>query len=108
MMLGLYLIISSKNMVRKILGLGIFQSSIILLYIAIGKILGGAPPLLGDHNVASQLFSNPLPHVLMLTAIVVGVANLALGLTLVVKTYKAYSEIDLQKIPEDAEMQVPV
>ena len=107
-MSGLYLIIASKNMIRKLLGLGIFQSAIILFYVSVGKIIGGEAPLISFDNIDGQVFSNPVPHVLMLTAIVVGVANLGLGLTLVLRTYKAYSVIDLQQIPEDIEVKMPV
>ena len=73
------------------MGLSIFQTSVYLLYIAPGKIIGGTAPILSD---AFTLYSNPLPHVLILTAIVVGVATLALGLALVVRIREAYGSIE--------------
>ena len=87
MMTGFYIVISSGNLVKKIIGLNIFQVSVFLLYISMGKITGGAAPIKTD---GAALYSNPLPHVLILTAIVVGVATTALGLALVVRIREAY------------------
>ena len=81
MMAGLYIVIARGNMVKKLIGLSIFQTSVYLLYIEPGKIIGGTAPII---DPAFAVYSNPLPHVLILTAIVVGVATLALGLALVV------------------------
>ena len=91
MMTGLYIVIASGNLIKKLVGLGIFQTSVYLLYIAPGKIVGGTAPILSD---AFKVYSNPLPHVLILTAIVVGVATLALGLALVVRIREAYGSIE--------------
>ena len=87
MMLGFYTVISRSNLVKKIVGLGIFQVSVFLLYISIGNVRGGTTPIIAE---GFDLYSNPLPHVLILTAIVVGVATTALGLALVVRINEAY------------------
>ncbi len=97
MMTGLYIVAARSNMVKKLIGLGIFQTSVYLLYIEPGKILGGTPPTLHpDHT----LYSNPLPHVLILTAIVVGMATTALGLALVVRINEAYGTVEEDEIFE--------
>ncbi len=131
MMTGLYVVFASSNMIKKLVGLSIFQTSVFLLYISIGKVSGGQPPIIdpsefksehGDahisdalisdahasiehgasvpHDVSDVIYSNPLPHVLILTAIVVGVATLAIGLALVVRTREAYGTIEEDEIGE--------
>ncbi len=95
MVAGLYIVIARGNMIKTLIGLSIFQSSVYLLYISPGKILGGTPPIL---DPKFTVYSNPLPHVLILTAIVVGVATLALGLALVVRLYEAYGTIEEDEI----------
>jgi multicomponent Na+:H+ antiporter subunit C len=95
MVSGLYIVMAHGNMVKKLVGLGLFQTSVYLLYISPGKILGGTPPIL---DPAYKVYSNPLPHVLILTAIVVGVATLALGLALVVRINEAYGTIEEDEI----------
>ena len=92
MMIGLFLVIGRKNLLKKIVGLTIFQTSVFLLYITFGKIQGGTAPILNDIN--DTLYSNPLPHVLILTAIVVGVATTALGLSLVLRINSEYGSIE--------------
>lgn len=92
MMLGLYTVVSRDNLIKKIVGLNIFQTSVFLLYISMGKVEGGTAPILGEG--LTRPFSNPLPHVLILTAIVVGVATTALGLALVVRIREAYDTIE--------------
>jgi multicomponent Na+:H+ antiporter subunit C len=147
MMIGLYVVIATGNLVKRLVGLSLFQTSVFLLYITIGKVFGGAPPILAEykvddgyghgggegapaagdaahgadlaagaadhgadaathagdaagygadaaHQAAEVLYSNPLPHVLILTAIVVGVATLAVGLALVVRIREAYGTIE--------------
>ena len=91
MMAGLFIVIARGNLIKKLVGLSIFQTSVYLLYIVPGKLLGGTAPIVSD---AFKVYSNPLPHVLMLTAIVVGVATLALGLALVVRIREAYGTIE--------------
>jgi multicomponent Na+:H+ antiporter subunit C len=91
MVAGLYIVIARGNLIKKLIGLSLFQTSVYLLYIEPGKILGGTAPIV---DPAFQVYSNPLPHVLILTAIVVGVATLALGLALVVRIHEAYGTIE--------------
>ncbi len=91
MVAGLFIVIARGNLIKKLVGLGIFQTSVYLLYIAPGKLIGGTAPILDDRFA---IYSNPLPHVLILTAIVVGVATLALGLALVVRIREAYGTIE--------------
>ncbi len=125
MMVGLYTIFATQNLIKKLVGLSVFQTSVFLLYITISKVEGGQPPIIvksyggGDHasltetvQVASAapvgthggsygpevLYSNPLPHVLILTAIVVGVATLAIGLALVVRIREVYGTIEKDEI----------
>jgi multicomponent Na+:H+ antiporter subunit C len=95
MIAGLFIVIARGNLIKKLVGLGIFQTSVYLLYIAPGKLVGGTAPILSD---AFSVYSNPLPHVLILTAIVVGVATLALGLALVVRIREAYGSIEEDEI----------
>ena len=97
MMAGLYIVVARGNMVKKLVGLSIFQTSVYLLYIEPGKIVGGTAPII---DPAFTVYSNPLPHVLILTAIVVGVATLALGLALVVRINEAYGTIEEDEIFE--------
>ena len=104
MMVGFYTLIARGNLVKKLIGLNIFQTSVIMMYVSFGKITGGTAPILveggGDHGGAAEhvVYSNPIPHVLMLTAIVVGVATLALGLSLVVRIKEAYGTINEDEI----------
>ncbi len=91
MMLGLYIVVSRGNLVKKIVGLNVFQTSVFLLYISLGKVSGGTAPILTGKP---ETFSNPLPHVLILTAIVVGIATTALGLALVVRIRESYGTIE--------------
>jgi len=91
MISGLFIVIARGNLIKKLVGLGIFQTSVYLLYVAPGKLVGGTAPILND---AFTVYSNPLPHVLILTAIVVGVATLALGLALTVRIREAYDSIE--------------
>jgi multicomponent Na+:H+ antiporter subunit C len=97
MMGGLYIVVARGNLVKKLIGLSIFQTSVYLLYISPGKIIGGTAPII---DPAYSLYSNPLPHVLILTAIVVGVATMALGLALVVRINDSYGTIEEKEILE--------
>lgn len=137
MMIGLYIAFSATNLIKRLVGLGLFQTSIILLYISLSRIDGGTAPILfgkdygknkdhgdgyGEHagegasygaeaaGVAydaaksygggglENVYSNPLPHVLMLTAIVVGVATLAVGLAIIVRIREAYGTVEADEI----------
>jgi multicomponent Na+:H+ antiporter subunit C len=95
MMIGFYIVISRGNLVKKIIGLNIFQTSVFLLYISMGKVAGGTAPILAD---GFEVYSNPLPSVLILTAIVVGVATMAVALSLVVRIREAYGTIEEDEI----------
>ena len=97
MIAGLYIVVARDNMIKKLVGLAIFQTSVYLLFISPGKILGGTAPILA---AGFSVYSNPLPHVLILTAIVVGVATLALGLALVVRINEAYGTIEDDEVHE--------
>ena len=122
MMVGLYIVFASRNKIKKLVGLSVFQTSVFLFYITLGKVAGGQPPILiygdGEESDYTSLlpeqyaagegvilgpdlvvYSNPLPHVLILTAIVVGVATLAIGLALVVRIREVYGTV------EDAEIE---
>lgn len=88
---GLYIIVAHGNMIKKLVGLSIFQTSVYLLFLSPGKVLGGTAPIIAP---GFEVYSNPLPHVLILTAIVVGVATIALGLALVVRIHEAYGTIE--------------
>ncbi len=133
MMTGLYTVFASRNLIKKLAGLSVFQTSVFLLYITIGKVSGGQPPILiedkgygddygsggdGGHSLldgtiqvaagdaayilpgpgSDVLYSNPLPHVLILTAIVVGVATLSIGLALTVRIREVYRTIEEDEI----------
>ena len=91
MMVGFYIVIASNNLVKKIIGLNIFQTSVFMLFIFMGKVAGGTAPILAS---GIENYSNPLTHVLILTAIVVGVATTALGLALIVRIKEAYDSIE--------------
>ncbi|MEO0607650.1 MAG: cation:proton antiporter subunit C [Pseudomonadota bacterium] len=137
MMIGLYISFSATNMIKRLVGLGLFQTSIILLYTSLSRIDGGTAPILfgkdygkskshdessaygnegaesgadaaahgaydGGHGYSADglenVYSNPLPHVLMLTAIVVGVATLAVGLAIIVRIREAYGTVETDEI----------
>ncbi|GGI82869.1 cation:proton antiporter subunit C [Shewanella gelidii] len=91
MMTGFYIVISANNLVKKVVGLNIFQTSVFMMYISMGKVAGGTAPIVVDDNT---LYSNPLPHVLILTAIVVGVATTAVGLSLIIRIKRAYGTVE--------------
>lgn len=135
MMLGLYVVFAARNLIKKLVGLSVFQTSVFLFYISIGKVSGGQPPILVDdhggghgdshggdaaghaaadivqvaaagkdaavhavRHAPEAIYSNPLPHVLILTAIVVGVATLAIGLALTVRIREVYGTIEEDEI----------
>jgi len=122
MMTGLFAVFASHNMIKKLVGLSVFQPSVFLLYISLSKVTGGRPPVLskkelhgygGDYDKAGEsadmtyqaaektaeiIYSNPLPLVLILASIVVGVATLAIGLALVVRTREEYGSIEEDEI----------
>lgn len=95
MMIGLYTVVSQTNLVKKIVGLNIFQVSVFVFFISMGKVKDGTAPIL---DPAYQIYTNPLPHVLILTAIVVGVATTALGLALLVRIHYAYGTVEENEV----------
>ncbi len=95
MMIGFYMVIAHSNLIKKVVGLNVFQVSVFVFYISMGKIKGGTAPIL-DPSI--EVYSNPLPHVLILTAIVVGVATTAVALALVVRIRDAYGTIEDDEI----------
>jgi multicomponent Na+:H+ antiporter subunit C len=95
MMAGFFIVMSHGNLVKKIVGLNVFQTSVFILYISFGKVSGATAPILDE---AYSEYSNPLPHVLILTAIVVGVATSALGLALIVRIREAYGTVEEDEI----------
>lgn len=100
MMIGLYIVIAHENLIKKIVGLNVFQVSVFVFYISMAKIKGGTAPILAD---GIEVYSNPLPHVLILTAIVVGVATTALGLALVVRIQESFGTIEDDEVREKEE-----
>lgn len=95
MMAGFYIVISQGNLVKKLVGLSLFQTSVFILYITMGKVSDGQAPIAVETLAA---YSNPLPHVLILTAIVVGVATTSVGLAIVVRIYEAYGSVEEDEI----------
>jgi multicomponent Na+:H+ antiporter subunit C len=108
MMIGLYAMIAKNNLVKKIVGMNIFQTAIILLYVSVGAKRGATIPIIehahgnghgaADHAVKAAEYINPLPHVLMLTAIVVAVATLGVALALAIRVYKQYETLEEDEI----------
>jgi len=96
--IGLYGVINSSNLVKKVIGLNIFQVGIFLFFIASGYVNGAAPPLI--EKGAETAYASPLPHVLILTAIVVGVSLTAVALALIIRVYNAYGSLDEDVIRE--------
>ncbi len=99
LMIGFYAVIAKTNLIKKLIGLSLFQAAVFLLYITMGKVEGGTAPILSSAN-ETGLFSNPLPQVLILTAIVVGISTMALGLGIVVRIKEEYGSIEEHQIQE--------
>ena len=104
LMIGFYAVITRGNLIKKLLGLSIFQSAVFLMYITMDKVEGGTAPII-QPGATDQLYSNPLPQVLILTAIVVGVSTTALGLAIVVRIKDAYGSIEEHEIFEENQPQ---
>lgn len=108
MMAGFYIMIARHNLVKKILGLSVFQTGIFYFYVSLGKIEEGTAPIFIEAQ-EQVIYSNPLPHVLILTAIVVGVATMAVGLALIVRIYEKYGSIeedDIEAIDQEEYQQL--
>ena len=97
MMTGLYVVMAKGNLVKKMIGLNVFQVSVIMLYVSMGRVDGGTAPILAE---GLEVYSNPVPHVLMLTAIVVGVATTALGMSFIIRIHEAYGTIEEDEIQD--------
>ncbi len=97
LMIGFYALVAKQNLFKKMLGLSILQSAVFLLYITMAEREGGTAPII-QPGVADQLYSNPLPQVLILTAIVVGISTMALGLAIVVRIREEYGTIEDDEI----------
>lgn len=95
MLVGFYGVMAKSNMVKKAISLGLFQTGILVFYITIGKVAGGTAPV---NTAMDAPYTNPLPHALMLTAIVVGVATLAVALAIIVNIREAFGTIDEYEI----------
>lgn len=100
MMIGFFIVIAKGNLVKKVIGLNIFQTSVFIFYISLGKVEGGTAPILTE---GASIYSNPLPHVLILTAIVVGIATTAVALALVVRINEEFGTIEEEDIQEQAD-----
>lgn len=98
MMTGFYVVVSRGNLIKKIVGLNLFQTSVFMLYISAGKIFGSTAPIFTDNP--DEVYSNPLPHVLILTAIVVGIATTALGLALIIRIKETFGSIEEDELLE--------
>lgn len=97
MMVGLYTLMSRANLMKKLAGLAMFQTAVILFYVSLGKVSGGTVPIVAEQY---SIYSNPLPQVLMLTAIVVGVATTAVGFALAIRIKEAYGSIEEDELNE--------
>ena len=101
MLIGFYAMIAKGNLIKKVIGLSIFQTAIFLFYISLGDITGGTEPIVSEEIISKgYVYVNPLPHVLILTAIVVAVATLAVALALVISMYEEYGTIEEEEIIE--------
>ena len=100
MMTGFYIVVARDNMIKKLIGLNIFQTSVFLLYISMGKVAGGTAPILEE---GYEVYSNPLPSVLILTAIVVGIATTSVGLALVVRIFDEYGTVEAIEVDHQDE-----
>jgi multicomponent Na+:H+ antiporter subunit C len=99
LMIGFYAVVAKTNLIKKLMGLSLFQAAVFLLYITMGKISGGTAPII-QKGMEDAVFSNPLPQVLILTAIVVGISTTALGLGIIVRINEEYGSIDERDVQE--------
>ncbi len=98
LMTGLFAVVHKSNLIKKLIGLSIFQSAVFLFYVSMDKIDGGTAPIIRSTDLANQVYANPLPQVLILTAIVVGIATTALGLAVIVRIKEEYGTIEESEI----------
>lgn len=105
LVVGLYAVLAKGNYVKRMIGLGVFQAAVFLLFISMDKIDGGTGPIFRGTPEPGQLFANPLPQVLILTAIVVGIAVTALGLAIAIRIREEFGsveEADIRRMDERA------
>ena len=105
MMIGLYAMLAKNNLVKKVIGMSIFQTAIIVFYVSIGAKEHATIPIIAHHGAAEAAidvshYANPLPHVLMLTAIVVSVGTLGVALALCLGIYRRYNSLEEDEIQE--------
>ena len=98
---GIYMILSNKSYFKKLIGLGILQNSVLIFYISFGKIKSGTVPIIVAENV---IYSSPVPHVLMLTAIVVGFATMSVGIAIMYKIKEEFGSIDENLIKKEEDI----
>jgi len=98
--IGLYIVLTKRNLIKVIIGLDLFETGIFLLLICTGYVKGGTAPIFSNAKLTSALMVDPVPQALVLTAIVIGVATLALALSLAIRLYHHYGTLDLRKIRE--------
>lgn len=99
MMAGLFLVFSSGNLIKRMIGLAMFQTSAGIFFISLGKVSGGTAAItVASASAEGVVYSNPLPHALILTAIVVGVATLAVGLAIAVRIREAFGSVEAGEI----------
>jgi multicomponent Na+:H+ antiporter subunit C len=98
MMIGFYAVIAKPNLVKKVIGLGLFQTAVFLLFISTAYVEDATAPIVWEQ---AERYVNPLPHVLILTAIVVGVSVMAVALALVIRIGRAYGSIESDEIRDD-------
>lgn len=94
LVVGLYAVLAKGNYVKRMIGLGIFQSAVFLLFITMDKVEGGTGPIFKGPPEPGQIFANPLPQVLILTAIVVGIAVTALGLAIAIRIREEFGSVE--------------
>src|SRR5512139_3683951 len=99
MLIGFYGIFAKDNLIKKVIGLSIFQTAIFLYFISLGAVKGGTAPIVSEEIIRNgYVYANPLPHVLILTAIVVSVATAAVALSLIIRMHEEYGSIEESKM----------
>lgn len=91
---GIYAVLVKGNYVKRMIGLAIFQAAVFLLFITMDKVEGGTGPVILPNAPVDQLYANPLPQVLILTAIVVGISVTALGLAIAIRIREEYGSVE--------------
>lgn len=94
LVIGLYMVVVSSNLVKKVIGLNLFQTAVFLFFVTTAYVEGGSAPVIPEAGAGGELYASPLPHVIVLTAIVVGVALTAVALALIVRIYSEYGTLD--------------